>query len=191
VTARPSNRACTSPASGIDIVDIADIAVVNLFVVIVFDLHDFVAGGEGPTDFYFVRADDPESAVPRIIELVKTRIPQRFGLDAVHDIQVLCPMNRGGAGARALNIELQAALNPSGEHKVERFGLSPILLERSGREPALIRCALLIMRLWAACRKTSVNRTTGTAADVMMSAKTCPGPTEGSWSMSPTSSRAA
>ena len=31
-------------------------------------------------------------------------------------------MNRGGAGARSLNIELQAALNPAGERKVERFG---------------------------------------------------------------------
>jgi exodeoxyribonuclease V alpha subunit len=35
---------------------------------------------------------------------------------------VLCPMNRGGVGARSLNIELQAALNPAGERKVERFG---------------------------------------------------------------------
>jgi hypothetical protein len=31
-------------------------------------------------------------------------------------------MNRGGVGARSLNIELQAALNPAGERKVERFG---------------------------------------------------------------------
>ena len=77
---------------------------------------------EGDSDFYFVQADDPETAVPMIIELVKTRIPKRFGLDPVRDIQVLCPMNRGGAGARSLNIELQAALNPAGERKVERFG---------------------------------------------------------------------
>ena len=63
-----------------------------------------------------------ETAVPRIIELVKTRIPGRFGLDPIRDIQVLCPMNRGGIGARSLNIELQAALNPAGERKVERFG---------------------------------------------------------------------
>ena len=74
------------------------------------------------SDFYFVQADDPETAVVRIIELVKTRIPKRFGLDPVRDIQVLCPMNRGGVGARSLNIELQAALNPAGERKVERFG---------------------------------------------------------------------
>ena len=77
---------------------------------------------EGESDFYFVAAEDPETAVERIVELVKTRIPKRFGLDPVRDIQVLCPMNRGGAGARSLNIELQAALNPAGERKVERFG---------------------------------------------------------------------
>ncbi len=77
---------------------------------------------EGNSDFYFVPVDDPETAVTRIIELVKVRIPQRFGLDPVRDIQVLCPMNRGGIGARSLNMELQAALNPAGERKVERFG---------------------------------------------------------------------
>jgi exodeoxyribonuclease V alpha subunit len=74
------------------------------------------------SDFYFVETDTPETAVPRIIELVKTRIPHRFGLDPIRDVQVLCPMNRGGVGARSLNIELQAALNPAGERKVERFG---------------------------------------------------------------------
>ena len=59
----------------------------------------------GPdSDFYFVRADDPETAVMRIIELVKTRIPKRFAFDPIRDVQVLCPMNRGGAGARSLNI---------------------------------------------------------------------------------------
>ena len=43
----------------------------------------------------------------------KTRIPRRFGLDPVRHIQVLCPMNRGGAGDRSLNIQLQAALYPA------------------------------------------------------------------------------
>ena len=78
---------------------------------------------EGDSDFYFVAAEDPETAVSRIVELVKTRIiARRFDLDPMRDIQVLCPMNRGAAGARSLNIELQAALNPAGERKVERFG---------------------------------------------------------------------
>ena len=74
------------------------------------------------SDFYFVQADDTETAVPRIIELIKTRIPRRFGFDPVRDVQVLCPMNRGAVGARSLNVELQAALNPAGDRKVERFG---------------------------------------------------------------------
>ena len=77
---------------------------------------------DGEADFYFVPAADPEQAVPRIVELVAKRIPQRFGFNPIKDIQVLCPMNRGGVGARSLNIELQAALNPAGEKKVERFG---------------------------------------------------------------------
>ena len=74
------------------------------------------------SDFYFVQADNPEVAVSRIVDLVKTRIPKRFGFSPIRDIQVLCPMNRGGVGARSLNIELQAALNPAGDRKVERFG---------------------------------------------------------------------
>jgi exodeoxyribonuclease V alpha subunit len=77
---------------------------------------------DGESDFYFVGADDPEIAVPKIIALVRDHIPRRFGFDPVRDIQVLCPMNRGGVGARSLNIDLQAALNPAGEQKVQRFG---------------------------------------------------------------------
>jgi exodeoxyribonuclease V alpha subunit len=52
---------------------------------------------------------------------VRDRIPRRFGHDA-RDIQVLSPMNRGAAGAKALNAALQAALNPHGMPRLERFG---------------------------------------------------------------------
>ena len=74
------------------------------------------------SDFHFLRADDPETAATRIVELVRTRIPEGFGLKPIEDIQVLCPMNRGTAGARTLNVQLQTALNPARERKVERFG---------------------------------------------------------------------
>ena len=77
---------------------------------------------EGDSNFYFVPAEDPETAATRVVDLVKTHIPRRFGFDPVRDIQVLCPMTRGGVGSRSLNIDLQAALNPAGERKVERFG---------------------------------------------------------------------
>ena len=81
-----------------------------------------LAKPDGESDFYFVNAADPEAAVPLIVDMVKNRIPKRFGFDPIRDVQVLCPMNRGGVGARSLNIELQAALNPAKEQKVERFG---------------------------------------------------------------------
>ena len=74
------------------------------------------------SDFYFVEADAPEDAARRLLAVVSARAPARFGLDPVRDVQVLCPMNRGSLGARALNIELQRALNPPGELRVERFG---------------------------------------------------------------------
>ncbi len=81
-----------------------------------------LARPDGESDFYFVRADEPETALQRIVELVSTRIPGRFGFDPIQDIQVLCPMQRGDVGARRLNKELQETLNPSEERKVERFG---------------------------------------------------------------------
>jgi exodeoxyribonuclease V alpha subunit len=73
-------------------------------------------------DFHFVACAGPEGSVPKLLEIVAKRIPARYGLDPVRDVQVLCPMNRGGLGARALNLELQRLLNPPGEVRVERFG---------------------------------------------------------------------
>jgi exodeoxyribonuclease V alpha subunit len=74
------------------------------------------------SDFYFVDAADAEEGVQKLLAIVQERIPKRFRLDPIRDIQVLCPMNRGGLGARSLNIELQNALNPPGEIRIERFG---------------------------------------------------------------------
>jgi exodeoxyribonuclease V alpha subunit len=73
-------------------------------------------------DFHFVDAVEPEEGVRKMLAIVRERIPKRFGFDPIRDIQVLCPMNRGGLGARSLNIELQKALNPPGEIRIERFG---------------------------------------------------------------------
>jgi exodeoxyribonuclease V alpha subunit len=78
------------------------------------------------SDFYFVEAADGEDAAAKIVKVVAERIPARFGLDPIRDVQVLCPMNRGSAGARALNAALQEALNPAkpGAPSVERFGFT-------------------------------------------------------------------
>ena len=67
----------------------------------------------GPKDdFYFIEQEDPEEVLKIILELVKERVPRRFGLDPIDDIQVLTPMHRGTVGAENLNAELQKALNP-------------------------------------------------------------------------------
>ena len=76
------------------------------------------------SDFYFIEAKDPEDCQNKLLYVVKNRIPQRFGFDPVCDIQVLCPMNRGGVGARSLNVRLQQTLNPSLDLKIERFGFT-------------------------------------------------------------------
>ena len=58
--------------------------------------------GEG-SDFFFVDAADPEEGVRKLLTMVRERMPARFGLGPVRDVQVLCPMNRDGLGARSLN----------------------------------------------------------------------------------------
>ncbi|MDR2668736.1 MAG: ATP-dependent RecD-like DNA helicase, partial [Desulfovibrio sp.] len=65
----------------------------------------------GLSDFYFIRRDDPEEAAQLIVELVAKRIPGRFRLHPVDDIQVLTPMHKGSAGVTELNLRLQEALN--------------------------------------------------------------------------------
>jgi exodeoxyribonuclease V alpha subunit len=74
-------------------------------------------------DFYFVEADSPDSILERIVVMVRERIPARFGLDPLRDVQVLTPMNRSELGAQALNLRLQEVLNPAkGGPQVQRFG---------------------------------------------------------------------
>lgn len=77
---------------------------------------------EGSSDFYVIPADSPEDIQAKLLKVVAERIPQRFGLHPIRDVQVLTPMNRGSLGARALNAVLQQALNPDAQPKVTRFG---------------------------------------------------------------------
>jgi exodeoxyribonuclease V alpha subunit len=64
-------------------------------------------------DFYFIEQDEPEQALSTVMELVCERIPKRFGLDPLEQIQVLSPMHKGLLGTESLNVRLQEALNPS------------------------------------------------------------------------------
>jgi len=76
----------------------------------------------GDSDFYVIPAETPEDIQAKLLRVVTERIPQRFGLHPIRDVQVLTPMNRGSLGARALNVALQAALNPDATPRVTRFG---------------------------------------------------------------------
>jgi exodeoxyribonuclease V alpha subunit len=71
-------------------------------------------------DFYFFSKEDPEAAAELLVDIVKRRIPHKFGLDALDDIQVLAPMYRGACGVSNLNEMLQSALNPTSPRKQER-----------------------------------------------------------------------
>ncbi len=80
-------------------------------------------------DFVFVAREREEDALAVIQELVKERIPRRFGVDGAQDIQLLSPMHRGLLGTVNLNRELQRLLNPAGL-SIERGGTTFRLKDR-------------------------------------------------------------
>ncbi|MBZ0282571.1 MAG: ATP-dependent RecD-like DNA helicase [Anaerolineae bacterium] len=71
-------------------------------------------------DFFFFREEDPEAAAELVVDIVRNRMPSRFGIDPLNDIQVIVPMYRGPIGVDALNVSLQAALNGSGRYRPEK-----------------------------------------------------------------------
>jgi exodeoxyribonuclease V alpha subunit len=74
-------------------------------------------------DFFFLERGSAEEIQQTVVQLVRDRLPAKYGFDPVNDIQVLCPMNRQLLGTRAFNELLQETLNPPHEMKfeVERF----------------------------------------------------------------------
>jgi exodeoxyribonuclease V alpha subunit len=77
----------------------------------------------GLADFFLFAEDDAEQVADLVVDIVANRLPRRFSLDPRREVQVLCPMHRGPAGAGVLNERLQAALTPAREGLAERrFG---------------------------------------------------------------------
>ncbi|QPC84495.1 ATP-dependent RecD-like DNA helicase [Phototrophicus methaneseepsis] len=62
-------------------------------------------------DFFFFNFEDAATAGDMIIDIVVNRLPERFGINPIDDVQVIAPMYRGPAGVDALNTSLQKALN--------------------------------------------------------------------------------
>jgi exodeoxyribonuclease V alpha subunit len=77
----------------------------------------------GLDDFFLFVEDDSDQVADLVVDVVANRLPRRFGLDPRREVQVLCPMHRGPAGAGVLNERLQAALTPGRDGLAERrFG---------------------------------------------------------------------
>jgi exodeoxyribonuclease V alpha subunit len=75
---------------------------------------------KGFVDFYFFSKENPRAATDLLVDVVQRRIPRKFGLDPVDQVQVLAPMYKGTFGVANLNVRLQRALNPHSVFRDER-----------------------------------------------------------------------
>jgi exodeoxyribonuclease V alpha subunit len=72
------------------------------------------------TDFFLFVKEEPAAVAELLVDVVQNRVPRKFGLHPLDDIQVLSPMYQGHAGVTNLNQLLQQALNPPAGGKGER-----------------------------------------------------------------------
>ena len=84
-----------------------------------------IVNGEFPVlddrqnDFFFMNKSLESDIAGLVIQLAKQRLPDTYGFSPIDDIQVLCPTKMGMAGTKELNKQLQSALNPPSQNKVE------------------------------------------------------------------------
>jgi exodeoxyribonuclease V alpha subunit len=74
------------------------------------------------SDFFFIKSDDPNLTLEKILLLATKKIPQKFNLNPTTEIQVLAPAHKGSLGVIALNTALQKALNPNPVTSITRLG---------------------------------------------------------------------
>jgi exodeoxyribonuclease V alpha subunit len=85
--------------------------------------------GDTLSDFYFIAEQDPLKIQQKVLDLVANRIPKRFQLDALDDIQILSPMHKGTLGTQTFNQLLQSTLNTSSEEKVGQFKVADKVIQ--------------------------------------------------------------
>ena len=84
-------------------------------------------------DFYFIKESNPEKIVEKILLMSTERIPQRFELDPMLEIQVLTPMHRGVTGSLHLTRKLQVKMSPAGislEHREHLFWIGHNVMKK-------------------------------------------------------------
>ncbi len=79
--------------------------------------------GGRDSDFFFAAKETNEEVVELVVKYCTENLPRYYHVDALQDIQVLTPMQRGVCGAANLNQVLQEAMNPGS-----------ILLRRGGMQ---------------------------------------------------------
>lgn len=75
-------------------------------------------------DFFFLECDTPENTLATIVDLVKVRLPNKYNVSPLKDIQILSLITKGLIGTRNLNVELQNVLNKyiSEDNEISAFG---------------------------------------------------------------------
>lgn len=63
------------------------------------------------SDFFFIDCENVEDVLSNIVAMVTERLPRKYRLNPLQDIQVLSPMRRGIIGTENLNQVLQQSLN--------------------------------------------------------------------------------
>ncbi len=75
---------------------------------------------DGNSDYFFIKTSSEDKASEVILDLVSKRIPEKFGLKPLEDIQVLSPMKKGPLGTKELNFLIQQRLNSKPRKKIVR-----------------------------------------------------------------------
>jgi exodeoxyribonuclease V alpha subunit len=75
------------------------------------------------SDFFFMRQNSNSEVMDVIVDLYNNRLPTKYNIDPIKDIQVLSPMKKGEVGVIELNNKLQVSINPPSKLKKEKtFG---------------------------------------------------------------------
>jgi len=82
-------------------------------------------------DFFFFNMDDPPTVAEMIVDIVVNRVPEKFGVHPINEVQVIAPMYRGAIGVDALNQALQRALN--GSKGIEEKRINGVLYRKGDK----------------------------------------------------------
>ena len=77
---------------------------------------------EKNSDMFFINSNSDENTLLKILEMIKTNIPNAFGIDSKKDLQVLCPTHEGLLGRKNLNKKLQELLNVENDKSIIKRG---------------------------------------------------------------------